>query len=153
MQLSILRGVLEAVGQPPVQALARHPTVSDVVRVVVHYYDGRARDSVGTLLCTRTGAAVEMRYRDALGGKPLSYTLPEGRPAQLLTALRSAGFDRLPDQEPLPRYDAADAWMIERAAGTFAHGLVLLPEQAPGAYALVVRAIRDYLPEVFKPLR
>ncbi|MBK8026930.1 MAG: hypothetical protein IPK19_37475 [Chloroflexi bacterium] len=153
LQLSILRAVLDATGQPPIQTHARLATVSDVVRVVVHYFDGRSRDSVGTLFCTRTGAYVELRYRDALTGRPLTYPLPETRPSLLLTALRSAGFDKLGDQDPLPKYDASDVWMVERAAGAFAHGLVVAPDLAEVGYAEIVRAIQQHLPEVLRPLR
>lgn len=153
MQLSTLRGVLEVTGQPPIRQLARLPGVSEIIRVVVHYFDGRGRDSVATLFCTRMGARMEIIYRGALAGKSLIYPIPESRPPALNAALRHAGFDKLPDQEPLPEHDTSDAWMVERAAGAFAHGIILMPDLAEGAYALIASAIRQHLPEALKQIR
>lgn len=152
-QLSLLRAVQEATGQPPLRAIARLPGVSEIYRLTAHYFDRRGQDSVATLRCTRTRAHVEIFYRGAFGGKPLVHDVPDARVQALVAALRSAGFDRLADQEDLPEHDATDVWLIERAAGTFSHGVIVAPALATGAHAAVAQGIRTYLPEMLKQVR
>lgn len=153
LQLTLLLGILEATGQLPIAKVARQPGAGEVYRVVAHYYDGRGRDSVGTLYCGRTGARVEVVYRGALSGKPLTYPVDVSRPLGLAAALGRAGFDKMADQDKLPEYDSTDCWMVERAAGAFSRSVIFLPEQATGGYAAVRDAIRQHLPEGLKQVR
>lgn len=150
LQLSILRGLLDSAGLPSTAQMAQQPGVSDVVRVTVHYYDRRGRDCIATVRCFRGAASLELRYPTAFGGRPLIYLIDELRPQRLLNALRHAGFDSLVDQTPLPDYDAADAWLIERAAGTFAHSVIVVPALAAGAHAGIAAAVETHLPEAFR---
>lgn len=151
----LLRAVADEIGLPTVAALARQPGASEVCRVTAHYYDRRACDSVGTVIKWMTGGAVlEMIYRHALDHKPLVYPVDADRARALLTALKTAGFDKLDDQPNLPARDAADVWLIERAAGTFYHSVVVAPEIVQtAAHRALMDAVRRHLPEALRMVK
>jgi hypothetical protein len=92
-------------------------------------------------------------YRRALDQKPLRYHLDDERYHQWVSALQGLRFDQLPDQPDLPPYDSLDVWLIERAAGTFYHGVILAPATAQDIYARLVNAVKHGVPEVLREVK
>lgn len=149
----MLHAMAERLGQPAIRAAARRPGVSGVLRVIAHYYDHRAHDSVATVRRMATGeAALEMAYDHALGGRVLTRALEAERFEACWRDLLGLGFDRMPDQPGLPLYDAADLWLVERAAGGFAHSVLLMPTAQADPHRALVRLIRRALPEMVREL-
>jgi hypothetical protein len=106
---------------------------------------------VGTLYrTTADGVRLELRFQRALGGKPLSPPVSLVAYETFVKALQSIGFDHMDDQPNLPNYNMTDVWLIERAAGTFAHSVIVAPEFATDAHARLVNAVRNGLPEALR---
>jgi hypothetical protein len=136
-------------GLPTVAALARRPGMRGVYRVTVSYYDRRAKDSVTTLTQPGLTPHLELVFDGAIG-KPLQHTFAPERLRAFADALFSVGFDTLKDAPNLPAPGKGDVWLIERAAGSFAHGILLAPDGATGPYARLVNAVRHGLPEALR---
>jgi hypothetical protein len=152
--LPTLRGVAEHLGLERVEQMARRPGVQAVYRVTVHYFDARASDSVATLQRTSMErVTLELHFQRALGGKPLQLPITVSRYETFVTALQGLGFDRLSDQSNLPTYNTTDVWLIERAAGAFSHSIIVAPELAQDAYARLVNAVKNGLPEALKQVK
>jgi hypothetical protein len=79
----------------------------------------------------------------------LKLNIPLVRYQDLLLALRRARFDTLDDEDDLP-YLGVDLWLIERAAGSFYHDIVVCPTNAKGHHREIVLALRQYLPEAVR---
>ena len=153
-QAPLLRSVADQLGLPPVSEVARIPGVREVYRFTVHYYDGRACNSVATLGVSPTGGIqLENVYQRALLNKPLSYSIEAERYQEFVRAVMGLHFDKLPDQPNLPTYNLTDLWMIERAAGTFLHSVILAPEQARDEFSMLVNAVRHGLPEALRVVK
>ena len=153
-QAPLLRSVADQLGLPPVSEVARTPGVREVYRFTVHYYDGRACNSVATLTVSPTGGIrLENVYQRALLSKPLTHLIEDTRYAEFVRAVMGLHFDKLPDQPNLPAYNSTDLWMIERAAGTFLHGVILAPEFANDVYSMLANAVRHGLPEVLRVVK
>lgn len=146
----VLRGLIDAVGVPPLLALARRPGVRELFRVAVHHHDGRVRDSVATLIDNHLdGVRLENVYRVTFHEKALVYRIPSDRYTRFLDAVRGVNFDQLHDQPDLPPY-GADLWLVERAAGTYVHDVIVAPALADGPHWTLVSAIRMYVPEALR---
>ena len=61
-------------------------------------------------------------------------------------------FDSLRDQGDLPQ-NLMTLWRVERAAGTFYHGLVLSPHKSLLPYSRIVNAIDSHLPDAVREMR
>ena len=147
--LPMLRGVAEGIGLPTVVQMARRPGVQVVYRVTVYYHDGRACNSVAMLLhTTGQGIACEVHYQNALDGKPLTPEITPARFDDFVRALQNIGFDRMGDQPDLP--SAADLWLVERAAGTFLHSVVIAPDTANDNHARIVNTVINGLQEALR---
>lgn len=151
--LPALRGIAEALRLEPVAQIARQPGVQAVYRITVHYFDGRASNSVATLRRDVMGIALELQFQRALSGKPLLPPISPERYDTFVKALHGLGFDRLSDQPDLPMYNSTDVWLVERAAGSFAHSVIIAPELARDAYARLTNAIRNGLPEALRMVK
>jgi hypothetical protein len=149
--LPVLRAVVDEVGAMALSALARRPGVIGVYRVTTRTHDGRARDTVATLLFLREAARLEVVYRAAFDHKPIVYTIPQPRAEAFVRALNAVGFDRLTDQPDIPPY-GVDVWLIERAAGTFAHGVLVTPGRGEGAHTALVAGVHTCLPEALREM-
>ncbi len=152
-QAGRLRAIAERLGLEPVAAIAQQTGVQAVCRVTVRPIDRSISSAVTTVCQTRIdGARLTTQFESALGRKPLSYPFSTLRMERLTRALAAADFDRLRDPADLPVYDTADLWLVERAAGAFAHSVILAPETAAGPYAVLVNIIRAHLPEALRKL-
>jgi hypothetical protein len=149
-QSPALRAFAERVSAPTVNMLARQPGMAAVFRVTVHYHDRRAQDSIATLKKgVGSSITLEIVYDRALNQKPLFYTLTVENYEIFIRAVLRLGFDRLTDQPHIPPHDVTDVWLVERAAGTFAHSLLVAPDLAQeGAHARLINAIRNGMPEM-----
>jgi hypothetical protein len=144
-----LLAVAARCGLPAVAALARRPGMRGVYRVTIGYHDRRAKDTVTTLTYSSTGTALEIAFDGAIG-KPLQHPFSADRYRAFADALFGVGFDTLKDAPNLPAPGKGDVWLIERAASSFAHGLLLAPERAEGPYARLLNAVRHGLPEALR---
>ncbi len=153
-QVPLLRAVIDACQLPPVSEVARAPDIQDVYRITIHLFDRRACDSVSTLRCSMTeGVVLETVYQRALLLKPITHRIDGERYETFVKAVKNLGFDRMHDQPDLPDYDATDLWLIERAAGTFGHNLIVAPDLARNEFARLANAIKNGLPEVLRQVK
>ena len=132
-----------------VAKLARTPGMQAVIRVTVSYHDRRARNAVTTVTRAISGIRYEIVFDGAIG-HPLSHAFEQERYEALVRALLGIGFDHLKDAPDLPAPGKGDVWLIERGAGSFAHGLLLAPDRAEGVYSRLVNAVRHGLPEALR---
>jgi hypothetical protein len=150
--LPLLRGVAQRIGLATVAQMARRPGVQAVYRVTVHYFDGRACDSVATLCKTAANdMTFEVHFQNALGGKPLTPLITPARYDEFVKALQNIRFDRMSDQLNLP--STSDVWLVERAAGTFTHNVLVAPEAAIDSHARLVNAVKNGLPEALRVVK
>jgi hypothetical protein len=150
----VLRALAERLQQKPVAQVARMPGVGAVYRVTAHYFDRRAHDSVATLCKLAIGSfPLEMAYDHALNDRIITRTVPRERFEALNRSILTLGFDQLGDMPDLPMFDAVDLWLIERAAGTFVHSVLLAPAQAADRHALLTDAVRTHVPEMVREIR
>ena len=149
--LPMLLRIAERIGLPTTAQMARRPGVQVVYRVTAHYHDGRACDSVATLLkSVADGITLEVHFQNALEGKPLTPEIPPSRYDDFVQALQNIGFDHMTDQPNLPN---ADLWLVERAVGTFTHSVVVAPDSATDHYARLVNSVKNGLPEALRQVR
>jgi hypothetical protein len=149
-----LREIAEQTGLKPLSQIAGQPGVQAVYRVTVCYGDGRAPDSVATLVQQRaTDPELAVVYQGLFDHRPLTHPIDSRRYQAWVLALQKARFDRLADQPNIPFY-GIDLWLVERAAGSFLKGVIIAPQVASDAaessYTTVVRAVETYLPEALR---
>lgn len=148
---ALLRDIAETLGLPPVRALARGPSVRAVYRVTVRHADRRALDVVTTAVRDSAGASLTISYEGLRHLPPLRHSIAPERFTALALAWQRAGFDRLYDQPGLPLHEL-DLWLLERAAGTFVHSVIVGPAAAKNSYAMLVDAVRIHLPEALREI-
>ncbi len=152
--LSLMREIAEGLTLTPLDVMARQPGIVMVYRVTVRYHDRRVRDSAATLIQRRMDVwALEVAYRGAFDGKPIQYPITMARGTAFAAALTGQGFDRLLDAPDLPPYPSADLVLIERAAGTFYHSVIVSMTTAVEPYTRIVNAVRNGLPEALKQVK
>ncbi len=153
-QAPLLRSVADECHLPSVSQIARAPGMQDVYRITIHLFDRRASDSVSTLRCSTTdGAVLETVYQRTPLLKPIKHVMDAAEYDAFVKAVASVSFDRLPDQPRLPDYDATDLWLVERAAGTFLHSVIVAPDLAQNQYARLVNAVKHGLPAVLRQVK
>jgi hypothetical protein len=149
-----LRFIAVRLAVPELEIVARQPGVAETFRLTVQYHDGRHPDQIGTVIRRQPGgpAKLAVHYRRA-NDKPLvlDYTLDAERFAAFNAALRKLGFDKLDDLPDIPWY-GADLWLVERAAGTFHHDIIVAPGSATGVHAEIVSLVREYLPQAIRAI-
>lgn len=147
-QADILRTIATRLDLPDFRRMTQQPTINEAVRVSIYHYTGQAPDSIATLVYGhhQTDCNLQVCYDRPTRRADLSYQVPIARYSGLLAAFRKANFDHLDDEPDLPFY-GVDLWLIERAAGSFHHDVVLCPESASGKYRELIRALQDHLPE------
>ena len=147
-----LRFLAVRLHQPEIGEIARRPGVNAVYRVTIQYHEGCHPDQVATLVCMQDGTAVlTVAYRRA---KPtvLAYQMAADHCRALDSALRQIGFDGLDDQPDLPLL-GVDFWLIERAAGSYLHDVVLAPALAEGPYAALAAAVQTHLRQAVRAIQ
>jgi hypothetical protein len=149
-----LRFIAVRLALPELETVVRQPGIDEALRLTVQYHDGRHPDQVATLTKMQTTGPLKLtvNYRRA-NDKPLAldYTIEPERYSILNAALRKLGFDKLDDLPDIPWY-GADLWLVERAAGSFHHDLIIALENAAGPHAEIVRLIRENLREAVRAI-
>jgi hypothetical protein len=149
-----LRFIAVRLAVPELETVARQPGVAETFRLTVQYHDGRHPDQIGTVTRRQPGGPPKLvvHYRRA-NDKPLvlDYTLDAERFATFNAALRKLGFDKLDDLPDIP-WHGADLWLVERAAGTFHHDIIIAPGSATGVHAEIVKLVREYLPQAIRAI-
>ena len=144
-----LRFIAVRLGVPELEDAAKQPGVVEALRLTVQYHDGRHPDQVATLIKMQSTGPIKLNvhYRRA-NDKPLAleYTIDPQRFTALNATLRKLGFDKLDDLPDIPWY-GADLWLVERAAGSFHHDIIIAPGNATGTHAEIVKLIRENLRE------
>lgn len=145
-----IRLIAARLGQGELQKITSNPSINEAVRVSIHYHDGRAPNSVATLQRGHgDNCQLHLAYDKSPRMAKLTLNIPLSRYQELLMALRRARFDRLDDDEDLP-YFGVDLWLIERAAGSFYHDIVVCPTSAKGHHREIILALRQFLPEAVR---
>lgn len=153
-QAPLLRGIADQLKLTPIQEIARQPGVQEVYRITVDYYDGRASNSVATLRGALIGGVLlEMVYQRALGGRPITHHIENARYREFSQAVKGLNFDKMADQPGLPEYHYTDLWLIERAAATFYHSVIVAPTIARDTYSMLANAVKNGLPEALRQVK
>jgi hypothetical protein len=153
-QAPLLRAIADALALKPVTEIARQVGVREVYRITVQYYDGRACNSVATLHSSHVGgAALEVVYQRALKSQAITHSIEDARCREFTQAATGAHFDRMADQPDLPAYNSTDLWLVERAAGTFSHSVILAPELARDDFNRLANAVKHGLPEALRMVK
>jgi hypothetical protein len=145
-----LRFIAVRLAVPELESAARQPGVVEALRLTIQYHDGRHPDQIATLTkMSHPGEPVRLsvHYRRANDqALVLDYAIDAERFVAFNAALRKLGFDKLDDLPDIPWY-GADLWLVERAAGSFHHDLIIAPDSASGTHAEIVKLIRENLRE------
>ncbi len=150
-QADILRTIATRLNLPDFRQLTQQPIINEAVRVSIYHPIGTAPDSVATLSYGhhQTACTLQVCYDRPNHRADLHFQIPIVRYNALLGALRKAHFDTLDDETDLP-FHGVDLWLIERAAGSFYHDIVLCPSSATGKHRELMRALQDHLPEAIR---
>jgi hypothetical protein len=147
-----LRAIADRLKLETLRQIALQPGVRAVYRLTVYHHDRRALDSVATVR-RLPGEAVLLTpvHEGMFFTKAPTYTLPVRRYEAFTAALQTLRFDHLSDQPGLPLH-GLDFWMLERAAVSFVHGVIVAPETASGVHRTLVSAIQAHLPEALREI-
>ena len=150
-----LRFIAVRLAVPELESAARQPGVAEVFRLTIQYHDGRHPDQIATATkMPQPGGPVRLNvhYRRANDqALVLEYAIDGERFSAMNAALRKLGFDKLDDPPEIPWY-GADLWLVERAAGSFHHDLIIAPDGATGTHAEIVKLIRENLREAVRAI-
>jgi hypothetical protein len=153
-QAAPLRFIATRMAIPEMDKVARQPGVTEAFRLTIQYHDARHPDQVATMVKMQgsANARIDVGYRRASDQVMwLDYQLSSERFHVFCNTLRRLGFDKLDDMENIPWY-GADLWLVERAAVSFHHDLILAPDRVSGTYMEIVKLIQDSLREVLRPV-
>lgn len=146
-----LRAISQRLHLEPLRHVVRQAGYQTAWRLSVLYHDHRALDSVATLITRhQQSPQLAIHYQQLFNERPICHTIPAQRYEQLVNRLQSLRFDHLRDQPGLPDYPREDLWLLERAAGTFYHSLIIAPQSATDAHAQIVECLRQHLPEALR---
>lgn len=138
--------------QDELRQVVQKPGINEVFRVTIQYDKGEHSNQVATLI-RGNGDQCSLKVVYDKPGKDVyfDYPIEVERHKTLLAALRCLKFDEMDDQPELPFF-GVQMWLVERAAGSFYHDVVLSPESARGFYRELVLAIREHLKEALRAI-
>ncbi len=152
-QADTLRLVAVRLGLPTLSEVVRRPGINEAYRVTILYREARHPAQVSTLTHARDGSAwLEVVYKRTHHHPAFEYPLTADQYRSFDLALRKLSFDRLGDQPNLP-YIGVDLWLIQRAAGSYCHDLVLSPESPPGVYGWIMDMVKERLPQAVRAIQ
>ena len=139
-------------GLPDLQRTASAAGVLGILQVSAYYAERRVRHSVARVIEYQTGE-IELRvaYQGVSLAEPLRLTVARERMERLDEALLRVRFDKLGDQPGLSHAERS-LWLIQRAAGTHLHGVMVAPDRPEAPYSALVNAIDAYLPAAIREL-
>ena len=129
--------------------------VMSALQVSAYYVERGIRHSVARVIEYQLGEIqMQLVFEGVNRHQPLLSTVSRQRFGKLVDALRQAQFDKLDDQAGLSYADHS-LWLIQRAAGSFSHGIIVSPAKPELPYSSIVNAIDAYLPSAIRevPLR
>ena len=142
-------------GLPDLERAASQAGVMSVLQVSAYYAERRVRHSVARVIDYQTGE-IELLvvFQGVNLSEPLRLVVERPIMEKLDDVLLRVKFDRLSDQAGLS-YAERNLWLIQRAAGTHVHGIMVAPDRPEAPYTSLVNAIDAYLPEAIReiPLR
>ena len=142
-------------GLPDLQRAASAAGVMSILQVSAYYAERRVRHSVARVSMYQTGE-IELRvvFQGVSLAEPLRLVVERERMELLDDVLLRVRFDKLSDQPGLS-YAERSVWLIQRAAGSHVHGIMVAPDRPEAPYSTLVNAIDAYLPEAIReiPLR
>lgn len=156
-QSAPLRFIATRLRVPDLPHVVRQPGTGEAFRLTVQYHDARHPDQVATLSKshaspTAATVALQVVYRRAsVDPLTLEYEIEPERYQRLGATLRRINFDALDDPPDVPYY-GADLWLVERAAGSFHHDVIIPPAHAVGVYADIVALIQTTLREAIRAI-
>lgn len=139
-------------GLPDLERAASYAGVMSVLQVSAYYAARRVRHSVARVVESQTGE-IEMRvvFQGVSLNAPLRLTVERESMEKLDEVLLRVRFDKLSDQPGLT-YGERSLWLIQRAAGSHVHGIMVAPDRPEMPYTTIVNAIDAYLPEAVREL-
>ena len=146
-----LRSLAERIGVEPIKHICKQATVQSVHRIAVYYADGRAANSIATLVQYRgdTSHTLCIQYDGLFDGKSIERNISFDDYEEHNKALQKAHFDTLGDM-PDRDLNGKTVWCIERASGGLHHVVVMSPEIAQKLYTIVVNSVSTYLAEAIR---
>ncbi len=142
-------------GLPDLRQAASEAGVMSILQVSAYYAERRVRHSVARVIEYQTGE-LELRvvFQGVSLAEPLRLSVARERMEALDEALLRVKFAKLGDQAGLT-YAERSLWLIQRAAGSHAHGIMVAPDRPEMPYTAIVNAIDACLPEAIReiPLR
>ena len=144
-----------SLGLPDLADAAGGAGVMSVLEISAYYAERRVRHSVGRIIEYQMG---DIELRVAYEGVHLARTprlvVDRARMEALNAVLLSARFGTLNHQAGLSYADRS-LWLIQRASGPHAHGVMIATDRPELPYSTIVNAIDAYLPEAIReiPLR
>lgn len=142
-------------GLPDLQRAASAAGVMSILQVSAYYAERRVRHSVARVIEYQTGEIeLQVVFQGVSLAEPLRLAVDRESMERLDDVLLRVKFDRLGDQAGLS-YGERSLWLIQRAAGTHLHGIMVAPDRPEAPYTTLVNAIDAYLPEAIReiPLR
>jgi hypothetical protein len=142
-------------GLPNLAEAARAAGVMGILEVSAYYAGRRVRHSVARVLEYQLGEIeLQVAYEGVRLGAIPRIAIDETRMEKLNAVLLAVKFRSLRHQLDLSN-DERSLWLIQQAAGSYIHGIMVAPDRPEPPYSTIVNAIDDYLPEAIRevPLR
>ncbi len=142
-------------GLPPLERVAAGAGVISVLQISVYQSERTLRHSVARVSEYQTGEVeLLLAYEGISLKRSIRRAVESERMERLQAVLLKARFDKLGDQASLSRNESL-LWLIERAAGSHRHGIIIAPDRPELPWSAIVNAIDAYLPEAIRrvPLR
>lgn len=144
---SSLYYVADNLGVTALSQVAKQVGVISVLRITAFYPERRARHTVSTVIERHQNQRrLEIVYEGFYDHQPIILAVSEDNFTALNQVLRQVKFDKLDDQTGIS-YKDHSLWLIQRAATTYSHGVIVSPDVPKLPYSTLVNAIDAYLPE------
>ena len=138
-------------GLADLSTVARGSGVISVLQVTVYQGRQRRRHSVARVVESQLGGMELTVAYEGVDLSALRMPLEAAQLQQLHAALDSARFGKLGDQPDLI-LDDAPLWLVQRAAGTHLHSVILAPNRPVLPWSRIVNAIDACLPAAVREL-
>ncbi len=142
-------------GLPDIERVAARAGVVSVLQITAYYAARRVRHTVARVIEYQSGE-IEMKlvYEGVRLEKPIRLAISSDALEKVQSVLLKTRFGRLGDQADLS-YEERGLWLVQQAAGTHTHGILMAPDRVEPPYSAIVNAIDAYLPEAIReaPLR
>ncbi len=139
-------------GLPDLERVAARAGVMSVLRISAYYAARRVRHSVAQVVEQQTGEIeMQLAYEGLSLREPLRLAVEQDNLEKLQAVLLELRFGKLDDQTHLS-YNERSLWLIQQAAGTHLHSIMVAPDRPELPYSTIVNAIDAYLPEAIREL-